>query len=101
MGINEALREAFRLGEAEMIVPGIFAGAVLSEPHSGSRGTAQRSFGETQLVNMSQWSNQGTSPLFMQNVVLLRDALPNSNPRPRAGGFPHTSASTWIVFHQM
>ncbi|MEK7407599.1 MAG: acyl-CoA dehydratase activase [Acidobacteriota bacterium] len=105
-GITAALREVFRLNPSDLFVPELYAwsgavGAAMLEAEE----TRKRSFGE--IHRLSQHESEAvafdTSPLSMDNVVLLRDRVlpwtppPGDTPIPAYLGIDVGSVSTNVV----
>jgi predicted CoA-substrate-specific enzyme activase len=105
-GVTAALREAFGLKEDELLVPDLFAWC-------GAVGTAmleteerrKRTFRDIHRLDQheSEARVQDTTPLSMENVVLLRDSVrayappPGDEPIPAFLGIDIGSVSTNVV----
>jgi predicted CoA-substrate-specific enzyme activase len=90
-GVTQALREAFSLGEDGLFVPTEFAwcgaiGAALLEAEE----LRKRSMVEIHRLHQhdAEQSEQDTTPLSMDNVIQLRDRVPNYVPPPNDAQIP-------------
>jgi predicted CoA-substrate-specific enzyme activase len=90
-GVTQAIREAFSLDEAAMIVPEEYAwcgaiGAAMLEAEEPRK----RSMIEIHRLRQHdvETHEQDTTPLSMENVVLLRDRVPNYVPPPNDQKIP-------------
>jgi predicted CoA-substrate-specific enzyme activase len=76
-GISNALREAFKLGENDLVVPGLYAwlgalGAAMLEAEEWRKRSFKR-IHQLRQHEAAKKSFAGTEPLSMKNVLLLRD----------------------------
>jgi predicted CoA-substrate-specific enzyme activase len=90
-GITAALRETFGMGEADLFVPEHYAwcgaiGVAILEAEESRK----RSFVEIHRLNQHEAAErvQDTTPLSMEDVVLLRDRVPHYAPPPGDGPIP-------------
>lgn len=86
--ICKALREAFKLGESDFLVPDLYgwigaAGAVLLEAAERSRPSSRRP--QEQIHRAPEGPAAGSAPLSLANVRLLRNYAEKFEPSPDKG----------------
>ena len=90
--IRNALREAFKLAESDLLVPELYgwmgaAGAALLEVEERSKPAFRRS-GLRPQPEMAAENAAGSEPLSMANVLLLRNQIEKVEPPPRGEMIP-------------